>query len=139
MGREARRNKQFREQQGTPQPKPEQQGTRQPKKQRQSECDEFAESFVWGDDDMPVPRSEAPAPDKWELGAEPSPDARGGSAWQSAQMGTVHDVAGVFRVHWKTVERWRLRDGLPCLRHRGVIRYDLSDVLRWASARKEGV
>ena len=49
------------------------------------------------------------------------------------------DVAGMFRVHGKTVERWRKLDGLPCLRIRGTVRYDLSDVLRWASARKEGV
>lgn len=59
--------------------------------------------------------------------------------WQAAIMGTVREVAKMFRVHWKTVENWRRREGLPCVRIRGVIRYDLSDVLRWASARKEGV
>ncbi|MCC6652695.1 MAG: helix-turn-helix domain-containing protein, partial [Candidatus Eisenbacteria bacterium] len=59
--------------------------------------------------------------------------------WQAAIMGTVREVAKMFRVHWKTVEIWRRREGLPCVRIRGVIRYDFSDVLRWASARKEGV
>jgi hypothetical protein len=76
----------------------------------------------WGDNDEPV------AP----------PLVQGGDPWKSARLGTVHDVAHVFQVHWKTVEKWRRKDGLPCVRQWGVIRYDLSDVLRWASARKVG-
>jgi len=52
---------------------------------------------------------------------------------------TVSEVAQIFRVHAKTIERWRRRDNLPCERLGGVIRYRLSDVLRWASARKEGI
>ena len=51
----------------------------------------------------------------------------------------VDEVADIFRVHAKTIERWRRRDKLPCERLGGVIRYRLSDVLRWASARKEGI
>jgi hypothetical protein len=49
------------------------------------------------------------------------------------------DLATMFGVHAKTIERWRKLERLPCLRIRGTVRYDLSDVLRWASARKEGV
>ncbi len=49
------------------------------------------------------------------------------------------DVARIFRVHEKTIETWRRRDRLPCLKVGGSVRFDLSDVLRWASARKEGV
>ena len=51
----------------------------------------------------------------------------------------TEDVATIFQVHPKTVERWRKRHGLPCVVAGGTVRYDLSDVLRWASARKEGV
>ena len=52
---------------------------------------------------------------------------------------TTEDVARIFQVHPKTVERWRKQHNLPCVRPGGSVRYDLSDVLRWASARKEGV
>lgn len=62
-----------------------------------------------------------------------------GEGQQLPRLLRTSDVAGMFRVHGKTVERWRRLDGLPCLRIRGTVRYDLSDVLRWASARKEGV
>jgi excisionase family DNA binding protein len=51
---------------------------------------------------------------------------------------TGEEIADVLRVHVKTVERWRRRLGLPCLRLGGTIRYELSDVCDWASARKEG-
>ena len=56
-----------------------------------------------------------------------------------ASFATTGDVAGIFRVHPKTIERWRKRHKLPCVIVGGSVRYDLSDVLRWASARKEGV
>ena len=51
----------------------------------------------------------------------------------------IEDVAELFRVHPKTIERWCKRHGLPCTRLGGVRRFEVSDVLRWASARKEGV
>ncbi len=54
-------------------------------------------------------------------------------------LARTEDVAALLRVHPKTVERMRKRDGLPCLRIGGSVRHDLSDVLRWASARREGV
>ena len=52
---------------------------------------------------------------------------------------TIEDVAAMFRVHRKTIERWIKRYGLPCFRTGGVRRFAIGDVLRWASARKEGV
>lgn len=53
-------------------------------------------------------------------------------------LAKVREVADVLGVHPKTIERWRKKNGLPCLRLGGSIRYEISDVLRWASARKEG-
>jgi excisionase family DNA binding protein len=55
-----------------------------------------------------------------------------------ARLCTGKEIAEVLRVHVKTVERWRVKLGLPCLRLGGTIRYELSDVCSWASARKEG-
>jgi hypothetical protein len=52
---------------------------------------------------------------------------------------TKVEAGEIFRVHPKTIERWRRLHGFPCVRVGGSLRYDLSDVLRWASARKEGV
>jgi excisionase family DNA binding protein len=50
---------------------------------------------------------------------------------------TGPEVAQFLRVHPKTIERWRKQLGLPCYRLGGRIRYDLGDVTRWASARRE--
>jgi excisionase family DNA binding protein len=71
---------------------------------------------------------------------EPRRACEGNSAerWEAAQLGTVDQVALLFQVHRKTVERWRRKGGLPCVRPGGVIRYDLEAVLGWASARKDG-
>jgi Helix-turn-helix domain len=63
---------------------------------------------------------------------------RAGDPWSQELFGTGEDVAGMFKVHPKTIERWRRESGLPCRRVGGTIRYEISDVLRWASARKEG-
>lgn len=81
------------------------------------------EHIEWDEHDQPVPRT---AP-------------KGRDPWRAMRLGTVQDVARMFAVHFKTVERWRLRDGLPCIRVGGVIRYPLGDILRWASARRVGV
>ena len=56
---------------------------------------------------------------------------------QHDSLATTPEIAQFLRVHTKTVERWRKRYGLPCLKIGGRIRYDLGDVTRWASARKE--
>ena len=52
---------------------------------------------------------------------------------------TKPEVAQLLRVDRKTVERWARDHGLPCERMVGSVRYVLSDVLRWASARREGI
>jgi excisionase family DNA binding protein len=59
--------------------------------------------------------------------------------WSAEVFGTVHDVARMMKLHWKTVERLRRKSGLPFVRIGGALRYPFSDVLRWASARREGV
>jgi excisionase family DNA binding protein len=51
---------------------------------------------------------------------------------------TVREVAELLRVHEKTVLRWVARRGLPSVRLGTRLRFFLSDVLRWVSARKEG-
>jgi len=61
-----------------------------------------------------------------------------GGAWKAAQLGTSDQVALLFQVHRKTVERWRRKAGLPHVRVCGVIRYDLEEVKRWARERTEG-
>jgi excisionase family DNA binding protein len=48
-------------------------------------------------------------------------------------------VARHFGVHYKTIEGWVKKYALPCFKVGGTLRFDISDVLRWASARKEGV
>lgn len=55
-----------------------------------------------------------------------------GGAWKAAQLGTSDQVALMFQVHRKTVERWRRKAGLPFVRVGGVVRFDLDAVLRWA-------
>ena len=50
---------------------------------------------------------------------------------------TSQELAGILRVHVKTVARWRRSQALPCVRLGGRIRFLGSDVLRWLSARKE--
>ena len=86
------------------------------------EADAFFAKMQWGEGDV----------------LEPKPEATGPDPWRAEQFGTVHQVARLFQVHWKTVEVWRRKHGLPCLREGGVIRYALGDVLRWASARRVG-
>ena len=67
--------------------------------------------------------------------------AQSSSEGQSAvaRLWLKAEVAAHFRVHYKTIETWCRRYGLPCLTVGGAVRFDISDVLRWASARKEGV
>ncbi len=79
----------------------------------------------------------AAAPEgRWEPMAGHGP-GNGVRSYQA--FATTATVAGIFDVHPKTIERWRKRYKLPCLIVGGSVRYDLSDVLRWASARKEGI
>jgi hypothetical protein len=56
-----------------------------------------------------------------------------------ARLAKTADIAKLLAVHPKTVERLRRTEKLPWIRISGSVRYDISDVLRWVSARKEGV
>lgn len=58
-------------------------------------------------------------------------DAPEGALW------TAQDAAEFLKVHVKTVYRFHRTRGLPCVRVGGRIRFLRSDVLRWASARRE--
>jgi excisionase family DNA binding protein len=52
---------------------------------------------------------------------------------------TVRQVAERLGIHEKTLRRWATSGRFPCVRIRSRIRFDLQDVLKWISARKEGV
>ncbi len=95
---------------------------------------------AFGEDDEPVTREEL---DEWDDAETDRKGAieRNASApdpWRRVRLGTVTDAARVFAVHWKTIELWRRKDGLPFFRKGGVIRYMLGDVLAWASAHGKG-
>ena len=49
------------------------------------------------------------------------------------------NVAAFFRAHVKTIEEWIKSEGLPCFKVGRTVFFDVSDVLLWVSARKEGV
>jgi excisionase family DNA binding protein len=83
--------------------------------------------------------SGGPPPGRVYLGRAPGGSSAAQPGGPLGSLARTEDVAALLRVHPKTVERMRKRDGLPCLRIGGSVRYDLSDVLRWASARREGV
>ena len=50
-----------------------------------------------------------------------------------ARLAKTADIAAMLVVHPKTVERWRRLEGLPCLKVRGTVRYDVAAVIRWLS------
>ena len=54
------------------------------------------------------------------------------SGWD-ARLAKTSDIAAMLVVHPKTVERWRRLEGLPCLKVRGTVRYDVTAVIRWLS------
>ncbi len=88
------------------------------------EADEFFAKMKWDDDDVPERRRES--------------EGNSAGAWEAAQLGTTDQVALLFQVHRKTVDRWRKKAGLPFKRAGGVIRYDLRDIVAWASGNTEG-
>ena len=51
---------------------------------------------------------------------------------------TVREVAGYLRVNERTVRRWIMREGLPCIHLGTRLRFSQRNVLRWVSAREEG-
>jgi excisionase family DNA binding protein len=48
------------------------------------------------------------------------------------------EVAELLRVDERTVRRWIVQKGLPCIRLGTRLRFSQRNVLRWVSAREEG-
>ena len=48
------------------------------------------------------------------------------------------EVAALLRVDERTVRRWTVREGLPCIHLGTRLRFSQRNVLRWVSAREEG-
>jgi len=51
---------------------------------------------------------------------------------------TTKDVARMFGVHEKTINRWRRQLGLPSKKFGRSVKFRQGDVRRWAAQRKEG-
>lgn len=51
---------------------------------------------------------------------------------------TLQDVAGLLRIHERTIRRLVAARRMPCVRLGRTLRFDPSDIERWVSARKEG-
>ena len=119
----------------------EQEWNRQAEEEEARNADEFFAEMEFDEDDEAVPLEETAPADPWDK-RDALPERRAKKPvdrWRNERLGTVDDVAVYFSVHPKTVENWRRKEGLPCFREDGVIRYPFSDVSRWVSARKEGV
>jgi excisionase family DNA binding protein len=54
------------------------------------------------------------------------------------QLLTLREVARYLRVNERTVRRWVVREGLPCIHLGTRLRFSQRNVLRWVSAREEG-
>ena len=50
----------------------------------------------------------------------------------------LREVAELLRVNERTVRRWAIQKGLPCIRLGTRLRFSQRNVLRWVSAREEG-
>lgn len=51
---------------------------------------------------------------------------------------STREVAEILQIHVKSVPRLVAHHGLPCIRVGTKRRFDLGDLQRWLSARKEG-
>ena len=51
---------------------------------------------------------------------------------------TLHEVASRWQLDERTIRRWIVSKGFPCVRLGTRLRFSPRDVLRWVSARKEG-
>ncbi len=51
---------------------------------------------------------------------------------------TLQEVAGLLRIHERTIRRLVAARRMPCVRLGRTLRFDPSDIGRWVSARKEG-
>lgn len=54
------------------------------------------------------------------------------------QFLTLREVAALLRMDERTIRRWTVSKGFPCVRLGTRLRFCQRDVLRWVSARKEG-
>ena len=50
----------------------------------------------------------------------------------------LREVAHLLRVNERTVRRWTVQEGLPCIHLGTRLRFSQRNVLRWVSAREEG-
>ena len=51
---------------------------------------------------------------------------------------TIREVAAFLKVNERTVRRWVVQEGLPCIHLGTRLRFSQRNVLRWVSAREEG-
>jgi excisionase family DNA binding protein len=56
----------------------------------------------------------------------------------SERLLLLREVAELLRVDERTVRRWIVHEGLPCIRLCTRLRFSQRNVLRWVSAREEG-
>ena len=65
------------------------------------------------------------------------PDAASVPA-QAERLLLLREVAELLRVNERTVRRWVVQEGLPCIHLGTRLRFSSRNVLRWVSAREEG-
>ena len=51
---------------------------------------------------------------------------------------TLREVAALCQLDERTIRRWIVSKGFPCVRLGTRLRFSQRDVLRWVSAREEG-
>ena len=56
----------------------------------------------------------------------------------SERLLVLREVAELLRVNERTVRRWIVQEGLPCVHLGTRLRFSQRNVLRWVSAREEG-
>ena len=56
----------------------------------------------------------------------------------SERLLLLPEVAQLLRVDERTVRRWTVQEGLPCIHLGTRLRFSQRNVLRWVSAREEG-
>ena len=57
---------------------------------------------------------------------------------QADRLLLLREVAELLRVNERTVRRWVVQEGLPCIHLGTRLRFSPRNVLRWVSAREEG-
>jgi excisionase family DNA binding protein len=72
------------------------------------------------------------SPQQATFGAAPG-DYLGGD-----RLLSLREAAAFLQLHERTIRRWIVSKGFPCVRLGTRLRFSQRDILRWASARKEG-